>query len=206
MSVGESTSHPCLFVWTMLRAGGFNVAYRCCKKWQPRGHGPSSYIGIMFCFARVHLPYPIHHGLHLLASRALTLHSRPSTDILVSTHLNARTFALNPDTYHPNTHSHIPSKHIHSHTFTHSLAHILLAHSLIYSLNHTHINNHSLTDSHGCTLLQHTYMSKHIRTLSHMDVQTDTHTSHQEVKRLLAKGIKPDAQKDEVSVFWCRLE
>ena len=58
-----------------------------------------------------------------------------------------------------------------------------------------------------------------IRALSHMHTHSNKvahiYSSHytfmhahtpQQVKKLLASGIKPDAERNSVSVFWCRLD
>ena len=79
----------------------------------------------------------------------------------------------------------IPRPHpTHPHSL--SLTHIPCTHSKALTLTHTHTNT-----------VAHIYSPHH--------TFTRTHTP-QEVKKLLTAGIKPDAERDEVSVFWCRLD
>ena len=82
---------------------------------------------------------------------------------------------------HPQTIS-----HTHSHSLTHTNTHT----------RRTHSHTHTLTTCHSPT---HTFTL--LLTLTH----SHTHTP-QQVRSLLASGIKPDAERDQVSLFWCRLD
>ena len=65
-----------------------------------------------------------------------------------------------------------------------------------YTNAHTQVHIHKYTENH-------THATVHCCT--HIHVYTHTHTP-QQVRSLLASGIKPDAETDDVSVFWCRLD
>ena len=70
------------------------------------------------------------------------------------------------------------------------------------SFTYAHSLTHSLARSHTLpTTHPHTYTNKYMNSVS----LTLTRTP-QQVKTLLASGIKPDGERDNVSVFWCRLD
>ena len=78
--------------------------------------------------------------------------------------------------------------------------HMQAKHSYIHPHHHAH--THSLTHTHSHT---YTYTYTHVFIHTH----SLTHSlSPQQVRSLLASGIKPDAERDnrEVSVFWCSLD
>ena len=56
-------------------------------------------------------------------------------------------------------------------------------------------------------MLTHTHIFTYTHTHTHTYIHTLTSTdTPQQVRKILASGIKPDAEKDWVSVFWCKLD
>ena len=87
-----------------------------------------------------------------------------------------------------------PPPHTHQHTHTHTYH----AHTQRHSLTLTQLKLRTYT-----RLTTHPCIHTHIHAYTH--ARTHTHTP-QQVQSLLASGIKPDAERDNVSVFWCRLD
>ena len=112
----------------------------------------------------------------------LVPHSLIKVDTIQHTHLHIHTCKQLCTHAHMHSSIHARTTHPHSHSLTHSCTHGHIMHT--HKHTHTHIVAHPLSLS-----------------LSH----THTHTP-QQVRSLLASGIKPDAERDQVSVFWCRLD
>ena len=76
---------------------------------------------------------------------------------------------------------------------------------ITHHYHHHHHNTH--TRARAPSSLSHTRAHTHMHSHNHKQMQMHTRThslTHQQVRSLLASGIKPDAERDDgVSVFWC---
>ena len=134
---------------------------------------------------------PLHTNLPIYLSRLTQASTQTHTFTCTLIHaLRIHTHAL--------TGTHARTTHQLSHSLTH-ISHTMHArptHSLTHSLTY-----HAHTQRHQHTPIQmlHTHTQANTLTLSHSHIP-------QQVRSLLASGIKPDAERDGVSVFWCRLD
>ena len=107
---------------------------------------------------------------------------------------------------HTNTHFHMHTytrfAHTHTCTYRYPCTHdpptLSLTHSLTY---HAHTQRHQHTHPYKCCthILAPSHTQANTLTLSHSHIP-------QQVRSLLASGIKPDAERNKVSVSWCRLD